>query len=58
MGQRSGELTEGLLWELRLKLGFFTPQDVEIMAHLYADGHDPMQRAKVMKTVRKWRVAK
>lgn len=51
MEQRNGELIEGLLWELRLKLGFFTPpQDVEIMAHLYADGHDPMQRAKVMKT--------
>lgn len=28
------------------------------MAHLYADGHDPMKRAKVIMKVEKWRVAK
>ena len=56
MKQGNGELTEGLLGELRLKVGF-SLQDAEAMAHLFADGNDPRERAKVVKKVRKCRLA-
>lgn len=36
--------------KVKIRIFYPPPQDVETMAHLYADGHDPMQRAKVMKT--------
>ena len=48
MKQGNGELIEGLLGELRLKV-VFSLRDAEAMADLYADGHDPKDRAKVVK---------
>ena len=43
-------------WELRLKV-VFSLKDAEAMADLYADGHDPKERAKVVKKVKKCRLA-
>ena len=56
MKQGNGELVEGLLGELRLKV-VFSLRDAEAMADLYADGHDPKDRAKVVKKVKKCRLA-